>query len=83
MCRALETAAKAFGIDTCWQWKPVLDGKKVMKVVGLTQGGPKMAKLMEVVVDWQLANPSGTEEECSKWLAENHAVSSQEEEKKA
>lgn len=28
-CEALLTAATAYGIAGCWQWKPLLDGKQV------------------------------------------------------
>lgn len=28
-CEALLSAATAYGIAGCWQWKPLLDGKQV------------------------------------------------------
>lgn len=29
MCRDLEAAVRAFGLEGCWAWKPLLDGKEV------------------------------------------------------
>jgi tRNA nucleotidyltransferase/poly(A) polymerase len=71
VCKELVAAAEAFGIADCWQWKPLLDGKRVMTVVGMTQGGPALGKLMDKVVDWQLGNPQGSKEECETWLKAN------------
>ncbi|KAI3436201.1 hypothetical protein D9Q98_002255 [Chlorella vulgaris] len=67
-CETLLGAATAYGIDGCWQWKPLLDGKQVMAAVGMKSGGPQLGKLMAAAADWQLANPQGTAEECREWL---------------
>lgn len=71
-CEALLQAATAYGIAGCWQWKPLLDGKQVMQAVGMKSGGPALGKLMEAAVEWQLAHPSGTAEECRAWLEREH-----------
>jgi len=68
VCKELVAAAEAFGIADCWQWKPLMDGKQVMVVVGMTQGGPALGKLMDKIVDWQLKNPNGSKDECEAWL---------------
>jgi hypothetical protein len=68
VCRELAAAVEAFGLADCWQWKPVLDGKRVMQAAGMKQGGPALGLLMSKVSDWQLANPKGGVEECLEWL---------------
>ena len=76
MCKELVAAAEAFGVSNAWQWKPLLDGKAVMEAVGMTRGGPALGKLMERVVDWQLAQPQGSREACVAWLVESEKASS-------
>jgi len=29
VCRDLEAAVRAFGLEGCWAWKPLLDGREV------------------------------------------------------
>lgn len=43
-----------------------------MQAVGMKSGGPALGKLMEAAVEWQLAHPSGTAEECRAWLEREH-----------
>jgi tRNA nucleotidyltransferase/poly(A) polymerase len=71
VCKELVAAAEAFGIADCWQWKPLMDGKQVMAAVEMKQGGPALGKLMDKIVDWQLANPNGSKDECEAWLKAN------------
>ncbi|PSC76867.1 CCA tRNA nucleotidyltransferase 2 [Micractinium conductrix] len=73
-CEALLGAAVAYGIDGCWQWKPLLDGKQVMAATGMKGGGPALGKLMEAAVDWQLAHPGAPADECCAHLQELHAA---------
>lgn len=79
-CEALMDAATAYGIAGCWQWKPLLDGKQVMAAVGMKGGGPQLGKLMEAAVQWQLAHPDGTAEQCRAWLQAEHRVGMEAEE---
>ncbi|KAI7837316.1 hypothetical protein COHA_008831 [Chlorella ohadii] len=76
-CEALLSAATAYGIAGCWQWKPLLDGKQVMAAVGMKSGGPALGKLMEAAVEWQLAHPDGTAEQCREHLQAQHAAAQQ------
>lgn len=71
VCRALVAAAEAFGISDCWTWKPVLDGKQVMSLMGMEKGGPALGQIMERVVDWQLCHPQGAPEECRQYLLDS------------
>ncbi|EFN53192.1 hypothetical protein CHLNCDRAFT_137012 [Chlorella variabilis] len=71
-CEVLLDAATAYGVAGCWQWKPLLDGKQVMAAMGMTAGGPQLGRLLAAAVDWQLAHPAGTADECREWLRREH-----------
>jgi hypothetical protein len=62
----LLSAAEAFGLQDCWQWKPLLDGKQVQALLGLQKPGPELGKAMSAAMDWQLTHPSGSAEECKE-----------------
>jgi len=55
-------------LDKAYSIKPMLDGKAVMAELGIQSGGPQLGKAMEKVMDWQLAYPDGTLEECKAML---------------
>ncbi len=40
----------------------------------MKSGGPALGKLMDATVEWQLAHPSGTAEECCAWLEQEHRL---------
>lgn len=65
-CRLLHSAVVAFSLEGAHEWKPLLDGKRLMEVTGAR--GPAVGAKMAAVVRWQLANPRGTLEECVQWL---------------
>ncbi|MEW5311042.1 MAG: hypothetical protein WDW38_002788 [Sanguina aurantia] len=71
MCARLFSAASAFGLESCWQWKPLMDGKQVMALLGLTKPGPELGKTLAVVMDWQLMNPAGTLEDCQQYVLQH------------
>eukprot|EP00889_Picochlorum_renovo_P008184 jgi/Picre1/35214/NNA_002676.t1 len=68
MCKSLEATIKAYKIDTCWQWKPLLNGKEVMSILGMTQGGPSLGIAMDACFDYQLVHPDATTEELKEFL---------------
>ena len=72
MCKCLVSAVKAFELDSCWQWKPLLNGKEVMQLTGMEKGGPRLGSLMEACSDYQLVYPHGDKKACSDWLLENY-----------
>jgi len=41
--------------------------------LGLKVGGPLVKQWQEEILKWQLANPSGTAEECLDWLQQANA----------
>ncbi|KAI9484763.1 hypothetical protein BDB00DRAFT_774307 [Zychaea mexicana] len=59
--------AETYGITKCYQWKTMLDGKKVASVLGI-RPGPGMAPLLQQTMIWQLEHPEGTEEECREMI---------------
>jgi len=65
---ALLDAVAAFQLDKAYELKPLLDGKAIMKLLGMTSGGPKLGQATAKVLDWQLAHPTGTVEECGEML---------------
>lgn len=71
ICKELEAAALAYKLDRCYTWKPLLDGKAVMDVLGMKQGGPVLGKLMDAEMEWQISHPDGTAQDCAQWLRQN------------
>jgi hypothetical protein len=70
MCQALEGAVRRFGVGTCWQWKPLLNGKEVMSALDI-KGGPVLGVAMDACFDYQLVNPDCGKEELLEWLRGN------------
>jgi hypothetical protein len=64
MTSTLLAAAEAFGLQDCWSWKPLLDGKQAMELLGMKKAGPELGKVLGAAMDWQLTHPSGGLEEC-------------------
>ncbi|XP_057742480.1 tRNA nucleotidyltransferase cca2-like isoform X4 [Arachis stenosperma] len=58
------------GLNKVWEVKPLISGKDVMNVLQLKGGEPLVKEWLEKSMAWQLANPSGTSEECIDWLRE-------------
>ncbi|OHT07619.1 polyA polymerase family protein [Tritrichomonas foetus] len=49
-------------LDGVWKLKPIIDGKTLATIHGV-KPGPMIAKLTKELIDWQLANPTGTVED--------------------
>ncbi|KAK9804968.1 hypothetical protein WJX73_005470 [Symbiochloris irregularis] len=64
----LDAAMASFGLQGCWDWRPLLDGKEVMQAANLTKGGPELGKLTGLVLDFQLSHPQATKEDAIAWL---------------
>ncbi|KAI9260619.1 hypothetical protein BDA99DRAFT_439619 [Phascolomyces articulosus] len=64
---ALIEKVESYGITNCYQWKPMLDGKKVASVLGI-KPGPGMAVLLKQTMIWQLEHPDGTEDDCKEMI---------------
>ena len=72
MCAELESAIRRFGVHTCWQWKPLLNGKEVMAALEI-QGGPLLGVAMDACFDYQLVNPGCSRDDVLAWLQANFA----------
>ncbi|MED6118205.1 hypothetical protein PIB30_000834 [Stylosanthes scabra] len=69
----VESSIIKLGLDKVWEVKPLITGKDVMNVLQLKGGGPLVKEWLDKSMAWQLANPSGTTEECIDWLREAHS----------
>ena len=67
MCESLASAVRRFGIQDCWQWKPLLNGKEVMVALDI-KGGPGLGAAMDACFDYQLVNPSAARDDVLEWL---------------
>ncbi|KAM1211024.1 hypothetical protein ACFX2I_002811 [Malus domestica] len=70
---AAEDAILKLGLDKVWDAKPLLNGKEIMNVLQLKSGGPLVREWQQKILAWQLADPSGTAEECLEWMKETHS----------
>jgi tRNA nucleotidyltransferase (CCA-adding enzyme) len=61
------TAVIAMNLDTCWEMKPILDGKALIKALELPQG-PIVGTYREEQLRWMLMNPTGSLEDCTAHL---------------
>ena len=71
----LRAAVHACKLEKADTFKPLLDGKAVMAELGLKSGGPQLGAAMAKIMDWQLANPDGTAEQCREMLRSSMATS--------
>ncbi|KAI4320189.1 hypothetical protein MLD38_033695 [Melastoma candidum] len=69
---AVENAITNLGLNEVWEAKPLLNGKEIMNVLQLKSGGPLVKEWQNKVLVWQLANPSGTADECLDWMKQAH-----------
>ena len=46
-------------LDECWKTKPLMNGKDLIRILGL-KNGPEVGIYMEEQVKWTLTNPQGT-----------------------
>ncbi|KAL1831105.1 hypothetical protein DCAR_0101084 [Daucus carota subsp. sativus] len=64
----VESAVTTQGLDKIWEVKPLVNGKEIMSVLQLKTGGPLVREWVEKLLEWQLAHPSGSAEECIDWM---------------
>mmetsp|Transcript_22652 Transcript_22652/g.31600 ORF Transcript_22652/g.31600 Transcript_22652/m.31600 type:complete len:618 (-) Transcript_22652:148-2001(-) len=57
---------EAMGLERAWEIKPLIDGNTMMKLMGLTKGGPKLGEYMDAQLRWQLQNPFSSVDECKE-----------------
>ncbi|XP_052170084.1 tRNA nucleotidyltransferase cca2 isoform X2 [Diospyros lotus] len=60
------------GLERVWEMKPLVNGKDIMSVLQLKTGGPLVREWQQKLLEWQLAHPHGTSEDCLDWMRETH-----------
>ncbi|CAI9113665.1 OLC1v1014308C1 [Oldenlandia corymbosa var. corymbosa] len=68
MYKVVEDCILGQGLDEVWKVKPLVNGKQIMTVLDLRTGGPLVGEWQQNLLQWQLAHPSGTENECMDWM---------------
>ncbi|GMP48033.1 hypothetical protein CsSME_00015533 [Camellia sinensis var. sinensis] len=71
--KMIENAITELGLEKVWEMKPLVNGKEIMSVLQLKTGGPLVKEWQQKLLEWQLAHPSGTTEECLDWMKQNHS----------
>ncbi|KAJ0457702.1 putative CCA tRNA nucleotidyltransferase [Helianthus annuus] len=56
------------GLDKVWEIKPLINGKDIIRLLELGKGGPVVSEWQRKLLQWQLAYPSGSVEECIDWM---------------
>ncbi|KAL2893572.1 putative CCA tRNA nucleotidyltransferase 2 [Bienertia sinuspersici] len=56
-------------LENIWETKPLVNGKDIMGTLNL-KAGPSVKEWQQKVIEWQLAHPTGTADECQEWLRE-------------
>ncbi|KAL8234125.1 hypothetical protein R6Q59_020225 [Mikania micrantha] len=66
--REVEQEILKLGLDKVWEIKPLINGKDIIRLLELEKGGPVVSEWQRKLVQWQLAYPSGTVDECIDWM---------------
>ncbi|XP_071708414.1 tRNA nucleotidyltransferase cca2-like [Rutidosis leptorrhynchoides] len=56
------------GLEKVWEVKPLINGREIMKILEVENGGPVVSKWQQKVIQWQLAYPGGNVDECRDWM---------------
>ncbi|KAI3966249.1 hypothetical protein MKW92_034146 [Papaver armeniacum] len=68
----VETAIMKLGLENVWEMKPLVNGKDIMTVLQLKTGGPQVKEWQQKSLEWQLADPSRTSEQCIDWMRKSY-----------
>lgn len=66
----VEKAILEMELEKVWELKPLVDGKGIMDILKIKSGGPIVKEWQQKLLQWQLAHPSGSTEECTDWMRE-------------
>ncbi|XP_049344752.1 tRNA nucleotidyltransferase cca2 isoform X1 [Solanum verrucosum] len=66
--KSVENAVRTLGLDKVWEMKPLVNGKEIMNILQIKSGGPVVREWQQKLLEWQLAHPSGSAEECIDWM---------------
>nr|GMD75764.1 putative CCA tRNA nucleotidyltransferase 2 [Ipomoea batatas] len=68
--KTIENDILNLGLESVWEAKPLVNGKEIMNILQIKTGGPIVKEWQQKLLEWQLAHPSGTAEECTDWMKE-------------
>ncbi|GKG21500.1 hypothetical protein Tco_0384095, partial [Tanacetum coccineum] len=51
-----------------WNSGVLINGKDIIRLLELRKGGPVVSEWQRKLLQWQLASPSGSVEECIDWM---------------
>ncbi|KAJ3300389.1 hypothetical protein HK104_001353 [Borealophlyctis nickersoniae] len=60
-------------LQRAFEFKPLLDGKLICKILNM-KAGPQIGKYLEAVMLWQLEHPNGTAAECESYVRQSFAA---------
>ncbi|XP_073142305.1 tRNA nucleotidyltransferase cca2-like isoform X1 [Henckelia pumila] len=69
----VENAIMELGLEKVWELKPLVNGKDIMSILQLKSGGPVVKEWQQKLLEWQLAHPSGSSEECIDWMEQSQS----------
>ncbi|CAI9754313.1 unnamed protein product [Fraxinus pennsylvanica] len=69
----IEKAILELGLEKVWEMKPLVNGKDIMNVLQIKSGGPVVKEWQQKLLEWQLAHPSVSAEECIDWMRQTHS----------
>ncbi|KAI3899673.1 hypothetical protein MKW92_022324 [Papaver armeniacum] len=67
------SAIVRLGLENVWEMKPLVNGREIMTVLQLKTGGPQVSEWQQKSLEWQLADPNRTSEQCLDWMQESHS----------
>ncbi|XP_042488705.1 tRNA nucleotidyltransferase cca2 [Macadamia integrifolia] len=70
---SVENMIIELGLENVWEMKPLANGKDIMNILQLKSGGPQVKEWQQRLLEWQLAHPSGTAEECLDWMKQTYS----------
>lgn len=65
---ALVSRIEHEGLSQAWNMASLLDGRDIQIALGMQKGGPWLSKAKDMVIEYQLANPEATADECSDYI---------------
>nr|XP_043609598.1 tRNA nucleotidyltransferase cca2-like isoform X2 [Erigeron canadensis]XP_043609599.1 tRNA nucleotidyltransferase cca2-like isoform X2 [Erigeron canadensis]XP_043609600.1 tRNA nucleotidyltransferase cca2-like isoform X2 [Erigeron canadensis] len=66
--KEVEQEILKLGLDKVWEVKPLINGKDIIRLLELQKGGPVVSEWQRKLLQWQLAYPSGSVDECVDWM---------------
>ncbi|RZC81403.1 hypothetical protein C5167_043985 [Papaver somniferum] len=69
----VESAIVRLGLENVWEMKPLVNGREIMTILQLKTGGPQVSEWQQKSLEWQLADPNRTSQQCLDWMRESHS----------